>query len=187
MDIKFTVFIAASLDGFIARTNDKLDWLDAAGDKDSKEDYGYQQYMSSVDCIVMGRRTFEKVALFSQWPYEHKRVIVLSKSLKKIPNDFEDKVSLFSNNVELLGIELQSYGFKKIYVDGGKTIQSFIRAELIDEIILTQIPILLGKGISLFGEVTKDVRLKLLNSKSYSTGFVQSKYEIERYASKYFD
>lgn len=187
MDIKFSVFIAISLDGFIARSNDQLDWLDAAGEKNSKEDYGYHQFLSSIDCIVMGRRTFEKVASFPEWPYTNKRVIILTKTLKKVPKDFDDKVSLFNGNIELLAIELQSYGFKNIYVDGGITIQSFIRAELLNEITLTQIPIILGKGLPLFAEVSKDVKLKLISSQSYATGFVQSKYRVERYSAKYFD
>lgn len=187
MDIIFSAFIAVSLDGYTARPNGKLDWLDNAAEKNSKEDYGYQQYIDSIDCIVLGRKTFEKAVSFPTWPYERKRVIVLSQSLKKIPVEYEDKALLFNGDVQQLAVELQSYRFKHIYVDGGTTIQSFTRAELLDDIVLTQVPVLLGKGIPLFGEVAKDVKLKLIKSQSYSSGFVQSKYKIERYSSRYFD
>jgi len=187
MDINFSVFIATSLDGFIARVNDKLDWLDEAGDKNSKEDYGYQKFIGGVDCMVMGRRTFEKVASFPEWPYQGRRVIVLSKSMKSLPEVFEDKVTLYSNHVEMLTVELQNSGVRQVYVDGGITIQSFIKAGLLNELTVTQIPVLLGKGIPLFGEVAKDVKLTLLESRSYPTGFVQSKYRVERYNDKYFD
>jgi len=187
VDIKFSAFIATSFDGFIARLNGKLDWLNEAAGEDKSEDYGYQQFVASVDCIVLGRNSFEKVAAFSQWPYEKTPVIVLSRHLKSIPPALEDKASLFSGEVELLAVELQSRGFKRVYVDGGATIQSFIRAELLDDITVTQIPVLLGKGIPLFAEVAKDVKLKLLRSQAYASGFVQSSYQILRYAAKYFD
>ncbi len=187
MNINFSVFIATSVDGYIARTNGKLDWLNNAAGKNTQEDYGYHQYLSKIDCIVMGRATFEKAASFPEWPYIGKRVIILSRTLNRVPEDLEDKVTLFSGEIELLAIELQNFGVRNVYVDGGMTIQSFIRAELIDEITITQIPVLIGKGLSLFGETLKDVRLSLLGSRSFKNGFVQSHYRIERYAAKYFD
>jgi dihydrofolate reductase len=197
MSTQFSVYIAASVDGFIARKNGKLDWLNdaASGEKNKQdtaiksnaEDYGYQKFITSVDCIVMGRNSFEKAASFSEWPYPFKKVFVLSKTLKTVPAEFEDKVTLTSQSVEELAIELQNCGYKHVYVDGGKTIQSFIRTEFIDQIILTQIPLLLGNGIPLFADVVKDVKLKLVSSKSYSNGFVQSRYQVLRYSAKYFD
>lgn len=187
MDIKFSAYIAASVDGYIARLNGKLDWLNDAAGQNSSEDYGYQEYLAAIDCIVMGRRSFEKTASFAKWPYQGKQVIVLSKSLKSVPPDLEGKATLFNGQIELLLVELQNYKIRQVYVDGGLTIQSFVRAEMLDEITITQIPVLLGKGLPLFGEVFKDVKLKLIHSKSYDNGFVQSKYQIKRYAAKYFD
>lgn len=187
MNIMFSAFIATSLDGYIARPNGKLDWLDSVADKSSTEDYGYQKFISRVSCIVMGRKTFEKVSAFAQWPYENKQVIVLSKSLLDVPEDFADKVSIFNGDLELLVVELQDKKVAKVYVDGGLTVQSFINSELLDEIIITQVPILIGKGISLFDNFKQDINLKLIKSQSYDNGFVQSHYKIENRSSRYFD
>ncbi|MDH5432661.1 MAG: dihydrofolate reductase family protein [Gammaproteobacteria bacterium] len=186
MNTKFIAFCAVSLDGFLARENGKLDWLEASADKESTEDYGYQKFLRAMDCIVMGRNTFEKVASFAQWPYVDKRVIVLSKKMQQIPSAFEDKISLFSGKVEELVVDLQSRGYKHIYIDGGKTIQSFIRAGVMDELIITQIPILINKGLPLFAEFSHDIKLKLTRSQSYPSGFVQSRYDIE-HQSRYYD
>jgi dihydrofolate reductase len=180
MDINFSVFIATSLDGYIARPNGKLDWLENAAIKDDHEDYGYQQFMAGVNSVVMGRRTFERIARYSEWPYKGKQVIVLSRSLKLPPADFADKIDVFSRPVELLAVELQHHGVRKVYVDGGSTIQSFLSAGLIDDVILTQIPVLIGRGIKLFGELPEDVKLKLIQSQSFPSGFVQNHYRVLR-------
>lgn len=187
MNIIFTSYIATSLDGFVARLNGKLDWLDAAAEKGSKEDYGYLDFMSTIDCIVMGRNTFEKVASFPDWPYNGKRVIVLSKTMKEPPSHLAEKVSFFSGKIALLAVELQNLKLKRVYVDGSMTIQSFINAKLLDELIVTSLPVLIGRGISLFGPVKDDVALKLLENKSFSSGFVQSHYQLCYAAGKFFD
>ncbi|TQV87694.1 dihydrofolate reductase family protein [Aliikangiella coralliicola] len=187
MDIKFTSFIATSLDGYIARLNGKLDWLNDAADKNSTEDYGYQNYIAAIDCIVLGRSSFEKTASFAEWPYQKKRVIVLSRTLKEPPEDFADKVAVFNGSIELLAVELQNQGIQRVYVDGGLTIQSFFKADLMDEITITQIPVLIGRGLPLFGEHSEDIKLTLLQSNSFPSGFVQSKYRVERQSSRYFD
>jgi len=180
MDINFSVFIAASLDGYIARHSGKLDWIQKAAIKGDTEDYGYLRFISDVDCVVMGRNTFEKKAVLSEWPYEGKQVIVLSRVLKEPPNDFIGKISVFNKPIELLAVELQHYKYKKVYVDGGLTIQAFLKAGLIDEITITTIPVLIGRGIPLFGELPEDVGLRLVESRSYPSGFVQSKYRVLR-------
>lgn len=187
MNIVFSAYIATSLDGYIARLNGQLDWLDNVSEKDSKEDYGYFNFMASVDCIVMGRNTFEKVASFPEWPYEGKRVIVLSKMMKEAPEHLADKVDFFNGKIELLAVELQNFGVRKVYVDGGLTIQSFINSKLLDEIIVTSTPILIGRGIALFGERTQDIKLELVGSQSYSSGFVQSHYRFNYPKGRFFD
>ncbi|WP_210330436.1 dihydrofolate reductase family protein [Aliikangiella sp. G2MR2-5] len=187
MNITFSAYIATSLDGYIARPNGGLDWLDNSTDKDSKEDYGYHDFMTTVDCLVMGRSTFEKVASFPEWPYQGKRVIVISKKMNQAPAHLHDRVEFFNGKVEQLVVELQSLGVRKVYVDGGFTIQSFINAGLLDEIIITQIPILIGKGISLFGDTKKDHKLKLLQSRKFDSGFVQSHYQFLPSSARFFD
>ena len=188
VNIKFYGYIATSLDGFIARPNGKLDWLNDAAPKDSKEDYGYHQFMASVDCILMGRASFEKVASFPEWPYKDKRVFVLSRTMKDAPQDLEEyPIDFFNGAVERLAIELQTLGMRNVYVDGGITLQSFIRAEMLDEIIITQIPVLIGKGLELFTDFQKDIKLELIASQSYDSGFVQSRYRFIQQKGKFFD
>jgi dihydrofolate reductase len=178
MDIRLSVFIATSLDGYIARFNGKLDWLEVNRDKSGSEDYGYEAFIGSVDCIVMGRNTFEKVVSFDKWPYHNKRVIVLSRRWKHIPDQFSHLAELYSGKVELLTVELQNQGVRRVYVDGGITIQSFMQQELLSDIIITTVPIILGKGLPLFGSTRQDQKLELLQSKSYQSGFVQSSYRF---------
>lgn len=176
--MKVSVYIATSLDGYIARKDDDIEWL-TSFPSDSSEDYGYSEFMSSIDCIVMGRNTYKKVSSFSEWPYK-KPVIVISKTLKNVPIGHLDKVTIFSNEIsDLMNIFLHKK-YNRIYVDGGKTIQSFLNAGYITDMILTQIPILLGSGICLFGNLNQDIYLKHIETKSYSSGFVQTKYEIIR-------
>lgn len=174
----FSVYIATSLDGFIARPDGNIDWLMAASAPDDPNDYGYADFMNSVDVLVMGRNSFEKVLTFGAWPYE-KRVIVMSRLLEAIPADLDGKVDLFSGTPQELAAKLQSEGVKKVYVDGGKLIQSFLREGLIRDMIITQIPILIGDGIPLFGPLAEDVKLTLVEAKGYASGFVQVKYEIK--------
>jgi len=176
--MKFSVFIATSLDGYIARPDGDIEWLFANSDPNNKEDYGYADFMSTVSCIVMGRNTFEKVLSFPEWPYD-KPVIVISKTMKTLPESCVGKVELFSGSIPELKKVLEDKRFDRIYLDGGKTIQSFLQAGIITDIVLTRIPVLIGSGLSLFGSLDKDVKLKHIETTSYSSGFVQSKYVIE--------
>jgi len=178
MDIRLSVFIATSLDGYIARVNGKLDWLEINSDKSKVEDLGYESFYGSVDCIVMGRNTFEKVVAFPAWPYHNKRVIVLSRRWDMIPTQFADLAELYSGKVELLTVELQNQGVRHVYVDGGLTIQSFIQQQLLTDITITTVPIILGKGLPLYGYVREELKLKLTESQSFESGFVQSKYQF---------
>jgi dihydrofolate reductase len=181
MKIKSSVFVATSLDGFIARDDDSLDWLDDANKKIPKgEDCGFKEFFSSIDFLVLGRVTFEKVLTFSKWPYGEKKVIVLSSKPIQIPIELQKTVYNSALNPHDLVQELSARGAKKIYIDGAKTIQRFLSANLIDEITITIIPILLGKGKSLFAEIQKEIKLELISSKSFDFGFVQNKYKVKK-------
>jgi dihydrofolate reductase len=178
--MKTSVYIATTLDGFIARENGALDWLPGSDGIVEpgleNEDYGYQAFMDSVDVLVMGRNTYELVISSGFWPYADKRVIVLSTTLKNLSPKLTNKVELKSCSANTLYTALEQSGAQHIYVDGGKTIQGFLNAGLIDEIIITQVPTLIGKGIPLFGPLDNDVKLQHLNTTSFKNGFVQSKY-----------
>ncbi|QDU16806.1 Dihydrofolate reductase [Gimesia maris] len=179
--MKVSVYIATSLDGFIARKDGALDWLPGIESPESPEgeDYGYHEFMDSIDVLIMGRNTFETVLSFEgDWPYGAKRMFILSSQPITIPNELTDSVESSSSSPGELIEQLAKRGFQHVYVDGGKTIQSFLRAGLIDELIITRIPILIGSGIPLFGEADADIQLKHLETQTFSNGLVQSRYQI---------
>lgn len=176
--VNIRAFIACSLDGFIARSNGDLDWLENPAFAVEGEDFGYAQFMAKTSCLIMGRNTFEKVLTFGEWPYEGTRVIVLSQSLKTLPETHRDKAELSAESPLTLTERLNSEGEQSLYIDGGRLIQSFLQQGLINELTLTRIPLLLGSGIPLFGELKNDIALELIDSKSYANGFVQSHYRI---------
>jgi dihydrofolate reductase len=175
---KYSVFIAISLDGYIARANGDIAWLDSAAPAIEGEDYGFNNYFSSVDSMVMGRKTFETAINFAEWPYAGKRVVVLSHSYIEIPDRIAASVESMSGAPVEVAQKLESTGAKHVYVDGGQTIQGFLRAGLINEMTITSIPILLGSGLPLFGVLDQDIRLHLMESRAFSNGFVQSKYQV---------
>ena len=175
MPARCSVFIATSLDGFIARPNGDLDWLDRANATVPEgEDCGYQAFMDTVDILVMGRHTYEKVRTFGAWPYE-KPVVVLSSNPIDIHPDIDATHSCESP--QTLHARLSAEGAKRLYIDGGNTIQRFLAAGLITALTITLIPILLGEGIPLFGPQTEDIALTHQETLSYPFGFVQLKYE----------
>lgn len=177
MGIKCSVFIATSLDGFIARLNGELDWLDAANAQvPPDQDCGYAEFFSSIDTLVMGRHTFEVVQSFGEWPYRTTPVVVLSRSMSQLPAYIPPTVSLSSEPPQVLVDRLAQAGRQHLYVDGGMTIQRFLMAGLIDELMITRIPVLLGTGKSLFGPLPADVRLNHIYTNVFDFGFVQSKY-----------
>lgn len=180
--MKLSVFIAISLDGYIARENGSLDWLPGSDGQTAGDtgDYGYGAFFESVDTVVMGRHTFETVRGFGAWPYGDKHVVVLSRSLEELPEDLPATVSLRNCTPKELVAELETAGARHLYVDGGKTIQDFLEAGLIDEMIITTIPILIGSGIPLFGRLGRDQELRHLETRSFKTGLVQSRYELVR-------
>ena len=191
MSLKCAVFIATSLDGFIARENGDLDWLPGgelpeegvdegiSGEFQETDDGGYSDFIKDVDTLVMGRGTYEKVLTFGLWPYANLNVMVLSSNLIKFPDIVGEKVTSSSEIPQEIYSRLSGEGNKKLYIDGGKTIQRFIDAKLINEIIITQIPILIGTGISLFGKTNIDISLELIKSEVIKLGFVQTTYQVK--------
>jgi dihydrofolate reductase len=177
MSVKASIYIATSLDGFIARKDGSLDWL-GNPDAASGEDYGYQAFIDSVDVLVMGRNTFETVLGFGTWPYADKRVIVLSSRPIDFPAGMPASVSCSSQQPAALAQRLEEEGARHLYVDGGITIQRFLAAGLIDEMTITRIPVLLGEGIPLFGPTGGDVPLKHVATRAFDNGYVQSTYRI---------
>lgn len=179
--MKASAFIATSLDGFIARGDGSLDWLDKANSAVPEgEDLGYRSFISAVDALIMGRKSYEKVLSFGQWPYEAMPVVVLSRSEMTFPAGLRETVTHSSESPQELLERLSNEGVKHVYVDGGITIQRFLSAGLIDEITVTIIPVLLGSGIPLFGPLDGDIELIHLQTNAYDFGFVQTTYSLKK-------
>lgn len=175
--VRASVFIGTSLDGFIAREDGGIDWLHEMGDGPD-EDYGFGAFFESVDALVMGRNTYETVRAFAEWPYGAKPVIVLTSRPVDIPASLADRVNTMSGPPTEILRELGSRGMAHVYVDGGKTIQAFLAAGLIQRITITRLPILIGRGIPLFGPVPHDVKLRHVETRTFGGGLVQSTYEV---------
>ena len=172
--MRASVFIATSLDGFIAREDGALDWLPA----DGGEPHGYDEFIATVDAIVIGRNTFETVLSFEAWPYGTKPVIVLSTKPKALRAPDGAVCDMMVGTPAEVVERLSARGFEHLYVDGGLTIQGFLEAGLIQRLIITRIPVLLGRGIPLFGPLSRDVRLEHVSTRSYPSGMVQSEYLV---------
>lgn len=169
------VYIATSLDGYIADKDGGLDWLNATPNPDN-QDFGWSVFMDRIDALVMGRNTFETVCSFGgEWPYL-KPVFVLSNSLTEIPQAYSDKAELVSGPIAAVVDTLNAKGYSSLYIDGGKTIQSFLEADLIDELIITQIPTLLGGGVPLYGQLTEPLAYEFVNTTVHLKALVQSHY-----------
>jgi dihydrofolate reductase len=169
-----SVFIATSIDGFIARQDGALDWLPA----DGGEPHGYDEFIATVDAIVIGRKTFETVLSFEAWPYGTKPVVVLSSRPAGLKAPEGAVCDMMTGTPAEIVARLSARGMKHLYVDGGVTIQGFLQAGLIQRMIITRIPVLLGTGIPLFGPLSHDVRLEHVATRSYPSGLVQSEYVI---------
>jgi len=176
--LKASAYIATSLDGFIARENGNIDWLPAPGKDESAEDYGYKEFMDTVDVLVMGRNTFEKVLTFPEWPYGNKPVVVLSHRPVNVPGHLARSVEAMSCSPHDLVRRLSERGARHLYVDGGKTIRGFLDEGLIQQIIITRVPILIGSGIPLFGPLKRDIRLRHVETRQFPNGLVQNRYEV---------
>jgi dihydrofolate reductase len=169
-----SVFIGISVDGFIARANGDLDFLPPGGG----EEHGYQEFMASVDALVIGRNTFDKVLTFDEWPYGGKPVVVLSTRPIDSPADPEAVVERMEGSPQDIAARLASRGARHLYVDGGITIQRFLQAGLIQRLIITRVPVLIGSGIPLFGALPRDIALRHVATRQYSSGLVQSEYLV---------
>lgn len=172
--MKLSVFCGVSVDGFLARPNHALDFLDTG----EQEPHGFEEFFASVDVVVIGRKTFEVVLTFDKWFYGKKPVVVLSSR----PLDFSSikggVVEQMAGEPAEIVTQLKSRGFKHAYIDGGITIQRFLAAGLIDRLVITRVPVLIGDGIPLFGQVPHDVSLRHVATRSYRDGLVQSEYEV---------
>ncbi len=172
--MKASVFIATSLDGFIARQDGGLDWLPG----DNVEPHGYDEFMASVDTVVIGRKTFETVLSFGGWAYGTKPVVVLSRSLKELKLPPGAVCDLMAGSPQEVVDELSRKGMSHLYIDGGVTIQGFLAAGLIQRLTITRIPVLLGSGIPLFGPLDRDIRFEHVATRSFASGMVQSEYVV---------
>jgi dihydrofolate reductase len=183
MSIKVSVYIATSLDGYIARNDGGLDWLNEANATiPDGEDCGFHAFMDSVDALIMGRNTYEQVLSFGKCPYGKKPVVVLSRNSISFTPSVPDTVTHSSESPRDLLERLSGEGAEHVYVDGGITIQGFLSEGLIDEITLTVVPIILGDGIPLFDSIEKDINLTHLRTTAFDFGFVQTTYAVKKIA-----
>lgn len=178
MKQKNIVFIARSVDGYIAGKNGKLDWLHAIPNPENN-DMGYSALMEEVDAIVMGKTTFETVKGFEgPWPYS-KPVYVLSRSIKEVPEAYQDKIKLLHGSPHEILKAIYADGIYRLYIDGGRTVQDFLAAGAIDELRITTIPILLGGGFPLFGSLDETIELDHIKTEVFLGQVVQSHYRIK--------
>lgn len=172
------VYIATSIDGFIADEKGDIDWLNCVDNPD-QSDFGFADFMNSIDAVVMGRTTFETVLGFGGiWPYD-KPVFVLSTQLVSLPSGLPDNVQLLKGSPQFINTHLINLGYQRLYIDGGSTVQGFLAENLIDELIITRIPIILGKGKPLFISNENRVKFKHVNTSVYLETLVKSYYKRE--------
>jgi dihydrofolate reductase len=172
--MKLSVFCGVSVDGFLARPNDKLDFLESG----EQEPHGFEEFYASVDVVVIGRKTFEVVLTFDKWFYGNKPVVVLSGGLLDFSQVKGGNVQQMSGEPASIVSKLKAHGFRHAYIDGGVTIQRFLAAGVIDDMVITRVPVLIGEGIPLFGPVPRDIVLKHVATRCYKGGLVQSEYKV---------
>ncbi len=185
--MKCSVFIATSTDGYIADENGGLDWLHVSGSQDADMsdnlDMGFADYISSVDCMIMGRKCMETISGFNltpeQWPYGDIKIYALSNKRHATPDNLSDKVEMYSGDLSELMRQLELDGYKHAYIDGGSTITSFLNQQLINEVTITRVPVILGGGIPLFGNVEKAVQLREASAIVFPNDFIQTKYTVK--------
>lgn len=179
--MRCSVYIAASLDGFIAKKDGDISWLESPDySPDKIPGLRYDEFIRTVDGIVLGRNTFDKVLTFGSWPYNEIPVMVLSSRVQKLPRPHHGKVSVENGRPGKIISRLKKRGFRHLYIDGGITIQKFLHAGLIDEIIITTIPILLGEGIPLFGAMKKEINVRLNGVDRAENGLIQTRYSVTK-------
>jgi dihydrofolate reductase len=179
MTKKNSVFIATSIDGYIADKNGGIDWLHSIPNPD-KDDMGYVEFTNNIDALVMGRTTFETVCGFEiDWPYD-KPVFVLSTTLNEIPESHQDNAFLIKGTLNEIIEQINKKGYHRLYIDGGTTICNFLKADLIDEMIITTIPIVLGGGSPLFSELPNELKFELIATKTYLNQITQRHYKRKK-------
>lgn len=164
-------FLGMSLDGFIAGPNDELDWLEH-GDG-PPEDHGYTAFFASVDAMLIGRRTWDVVTRFPTWPYQDKRVSVLTRR----PAEGAHGERFFDGSVQAALSQLASDGVRRVYVDGGQVVTRVLAEGLLDELTISILPVVIGRGVRLFGDTGPERWLRLASSRSLAGGMVQVRYE----------
>jgi dihydrofolate reductase len=173
--MKLSVFCGVSVDGFLARPNHALDFLSTG----EQEPHGFEEFYRSVDVVVIGRKTFEIVLTLGKWPYGKTPVIVLSSLQLDFSSVEGGVIEQMSGEPAEIVTNLNARGFKHAYIDGGITIQRFLAAGLIDRLVITRVPVLIGAGIPLFGPVPHDIGLRHVATRCYNGGLVQSEYELD--------
>ncbi|MDB4292159.1 dihydrofolate reductase family protein [Maribacter sp.] len=184
--MKCSVYIATSADGFIATKDGGVAWLHSAGNgkvlPEENADMGLNEYLSSVDCMIMGRKCMDMISSMNltpeQWFYGSLRIIVLSNTVKEAPENLKDKVEMYSGDLLALISKLENEGHKHAYIDGGTTIQAFINLKLINEMTITKAPIILGEGIPLFGRTVNAIKLEEAQAVAFANDFIQLKYKV---------
>jgi dihydrofolate reductase len=171
-----SVFVGISVDGFLARPDGAFDFLDEGG----SEPHGYDEFIAGIDTLVIGRNTFEIVLAFPEWPYGERRVVVLSSRPLDLSVVRGGRVEQMDGAPAEIIAKLAASGAQHLYVDGGITIQGFLRAGLVDRLTLSRVPVLIGQGIPLFGSLPGDVRLRHIATQHYKGGLVKSEYEVIR-------
>ncbi|MCE2572574.1 dihydrofolate reductase family protein [Motilimonas eburnea] len=184
--MKCSVFIATSADGFIASPEGDVSWLHSAGntqaDMSVDPDMGFKDYLAQVDCMIMGRKCMEMISSFNlsdeQWPYGNLKIYVLSQTVAKAPENLQARVEMYAGDVKTLIRNLEQQGYQHAYIDGGSTITSFLNLQLINEMTITKAPVLLGKGIALFGETNGSIKLSNSQTIAFPNDFIQVKYDV---------
>jgi dihydrofolate reductase len=171
--MKISVYIGTSLDGFIARKDGDIEWLVQFANQEAVDTY--EEFMGHIDAVVIGRGTFEKAISFPEWPYE-KDVVLLSSSVRDIPEIVKGKVEIISKPPSEVVTWLAARGYSRIYIDGGRVIQDFLKADLVDELIISRVPVIIGTGIPLFGFLDRDLQFQHRKTQVNANGLVRSYY-----------
>jgi dihydrofolate reductase len=167
-----SVFIATSLDGYVARQNGSIDWLDIV--QRQGEDYGYARFWGSIDAVVVGRGTYQTALGFPTWPYTGKRCVVLTHAAFERRHDEEFHAGDPQPLLERLGAE----GVRRVYVDGGRVITALLATGVVDQLTISVLPILLGEGRRLFGPSDHEQLLSLVRTQAFPSGLVQLEYQV---------
>lgn len=173
------MFIACSIDGYISDVKNSLEWLNSIPNPE-QNDMGYASFMTNVDAIIMGRKTYETIAKMDiEWPYAVP-VFILSRRLTSVLPNLNAQIELMKGSPNNILQTIRSKGYNQLYIDGGNTIQQFLSYDLIDELTITTMPLLLGGGSPLFGPLINPLHFELVKSEVFLSQIVQSTYTRKR-------